>query len=75
MSDLVPETRALKALLALIGRTSQKEVAAKAKVKQPTLSQIANRRRLPGREVALALEKVGIKSAWWAEPTVRGKAA
>ncbi len=75
MVPKVPETRAWKALKALIDKTSQKAVAAAAGVKQPTLSLIENLQRMPGRKTAQALEKVGIKGTWWDQPVRAGKAA
>lgn len=69
MSD-VPESRASVALKAKVAKDGQKTVRAKTGVAQPTLSQLVNLKRQPGRKVAIALEKLGIKQSWWDEPPV-----
>lgn len=73
MAD-VPETRARQVLLKKIEKLGQSGVKAASGVAQPTISQLATRSRLPGRRVATALEKVGIKAKWWDEPPIEGAA-
>lgn len=67
MSD-VPETRASKALKAKVEKDGQKSLVERSGVAQPTLSQLVNLKRQPGRKVAKMLEKIGIKQAWWDQP-------
>lgn len=74
MTD-VPETRASLALRAKAEKDGQEAIKKVTGVAQPTLSQLINLKRQPGRRVARALEKVGIKQAWWDQSPGRGRAA
>lgn len=64
MSD-VPETRASMALRAKAEKDGQEAIKQRTGVAQPTISQLINLKRQPGRRVSRALERVGIKQAWW----------
>lgn len=74
MSD-VTESRASVALRAKADKDGQEAIKELTGVAQPTLSQLINLRRKPGRRVANALAKAGIKQTWWDEPPPRGAAA
>lgn len=64
----IKESRAHVALRAKVDREGQKAFCARTGVKQPTLSQLVNAKRSPGRKVARLLERAGIRQAWWDEP-------
>lgn len=73
VSNLVPDSRGRHALLALFDEKKQKGVVDASHVPQPTLSQIASRIRLPGREAAGKLAKLGIEYGWWDEPPTKAQ--
>lgn len=71
----LPETRGLAQLAKLLADRTQKQLAIETGIPQSVLSDIVNRRRLPGLQQALALEKLGIAPSAWGESAAADQGA
>lgn len=65
----IQSSRAHQALKAKVAREGgQAKFCARTGFKQPTISQLVNGKRSPGRKTARLLAKLGIKQDWWDQP-------
>lgn len=63
----VKKTRAWAALRLVLETKTQADIEAETGVPQSVISSLITLARKPGGKTMLGLEKIGIKSIWWAE--------
>lgn len=71
----VPKTRGWQLLCALLETMDQEQLQKRTGVPQPTISQLKQRRRMPGRVSMQRLEAAGIPMPSWGQPPIRAVAA